>query len=264
MDHVLLSALAEPNRLRIVELLSRAPRSVGEVADRLGLRQPQVTKHLQTLERAGLVTIHPLGQRRIYALRREPLRELGDWLGTIEPIHPSEGVLEQYARAVTNERAQASRDPNWARGRIIRLQRRLPAPIDDVWEHWTSPTFIRRWWSPEHFEIADCEVDAVQNGRLAIVMQEGDGKRYDSRGRFLTVAPKQRIRFELSHVGVSGRPVFTAIHDVRLAEHGRHTQLTLTIRITAASPDAATAIAGTQIGWKQQLTKLARTLASLE
>ena len=76
MNATLLAALAEPNRLRIVGLLGAAPRSVGEIAAALRLRQPQVTKHLQTLERAGVVTVHPLGRRRIYALRRETLREL--------------------------------------------------------------------------------------------------------------------------------------------------------------------------------------------
>ena len=90
MDAQLFSALNEPNRLRIVELLNSAPRSVGEVAAQLGLRQPQTTKHLQTLQRAGLVTMHPLGQRRIYALRRERFRELLDWLETLAPESPSD------------------------------------------------------------------------------------------------------------------------------------------------------------------------------
>ncbi|MGH2893013.1 MAG: metalloregulator ArsR/SmtB family transcription factor [Solirubrobacteraceae bacterium] len=260
MDVSVLSALAEPNRLRIAELLNLAPRSVGEVADELGLRQPQVTKHLQTLERAGVVTMHALGRRRIYAIRREPIRELGQWLEAFEANHPSHDMLEQYARAIASERDHAARDPNWALRRLIRLQRRLPAPVDDVWEHWTSATLIRRWWSPEHFEVAACEVDAVENGRLEIVMQEGDGERYYSRGRFLTIKPKQRIRFELSHLGADGASVFTAIHNLRLQEHGQQTQLSLAIRTTAASPTAAAAIAGIQIGWKQLLTKLAQTL----
>src|SRR5205809_130135 len=106
MDAQLLAALAEPNRLRIVELLGAAPRSVGEIATTLELRQPQVTKHLQTLERAGVVTMHPLGQRRIYALRREPLRELRAWLEAFDVRLPSEDVLEQYGAAIDAERAR--------------------------------------------------------------------------------------------------------------------------------------------------------------
>jgi DNA-binding transcriptional ArsR family regulator len=75
-----LSALAEPNRLQIVELLRRKPRSVGEIVERLGLRQPQVSKHLRVLSDAGLVEVRAAAQQRIYSLRAEPFRELDVWL----------------------------------------------------------------------------------------------------------------------------------------------------------------------------------------
>jgi DNA-binding transcriptional ArsR family regulator len=74
------SALAEPNRLQIVQLLRRKPLAVGEIVDQLGLRQPQVSKHLRVLSDAGLVEVRPVAQQRIYALRQEPLRELDVWL----------------------------------------------------------------------------------------------------------------------------------------------------------------------------------------
>jgi DNA-binding transcriptional ArsR family regulator len=73
-------ALAEPNRLQIVELLSRGPLPVGAVVGRLGIRQPQASKHLRVLSDAGLVEVRPVAQRRIYALRLEPLQELDVWL----------------------------------------------------------------------------------------------------------------------------------------------------------------------------------------
>jgi DNA-binding transcriptional ArsR family regulator len=75
-----LSALAEPNRLRIVELLRERPRPVGEIAERLRLRQPQVSKHLRVLSDAGLVDVRPVAQQRIYELRSEPFDELDAWL----------------------------------------------------------------------------------------------------------------------------------------------------------------------------------------
>src|SRR5437870_6861015 len=76
----ILSALAEPNRLQIVELLRRKPLAVGEIVERLGLRQPQVSKHLRVLSDAGLVEVRPLGQQRIYRLRAQALKELDGWL----------------------------------------------------------------------------------------------------------------------------------------------------------------------------------------
>jgi DNA-binding transcriptional ArsR family regulator len=75
-----LGALAESNRLHIVELLRDGPRPVGEIAERLGLRQPQVSKHLRVLSDAGFVEVHPVAQRRIYQLRPQPFRELDAWL----------------------------------------------------------------------------------------------------------------------------------------------------------------------------------------
>ena len=75
-----LRALAEPNRFQIVELLRDGPRPVGDMVDRLGLRQPQVSKHLRVLSDAGLVDVRVDAQRRIYALRPAPLKELEAWI----------------------------------------------------------------------------------------------------------------------------------------------------------------------------------------
>ena len=75
-----LKALGEPNRFQIVELLRDGPRPVGEMVDRLHLRQPQVSKHLRVLSDAGLVDVRIDAQRRIYALRPAPLQELEVWV----------------------------------------------------------------------------------------------------------------------------------------------------------------------------------------
>ncbi|OUS75384.1 transcriptional regulator [Paenibacillus sp. MY03] len=81
MDIATLSALAEPNRLRIVELLAYGPLTVGEIAERLRIRQPQVSKHLRVLLEAGLVEVQPDANRRHYRLRFDPLQQMDHWLG---------------------------------------------------------------------------------------------------------------------------------------------------------------------------------------
>jgi DNA-binding transcriptional ArsR family regulator len=80
MNALTFSALADPNRLNIVELLHDGPLSVGEIADRLGLGQPQASKHLRVLSEAGLVEVQPIANRRIYKLRPQSLIELDAWL----------------------------------------------------------------------------------------------------------------------------------------------------------------------------------------
>jgi len=74
------TALTEPNRLHIVELLRDGPLTVGEITERLGLQQPQVSKHLKVLSEAAIVEVQPQANRRIYKLRREPFQELESWL----------------------------------------------------------------------------------------------------------------------------------------------------------------------------------------
>jgi DNA-binding transcriptional ArsR family regulator len=85
MDVHTLTALAEPTRLRIVELLREQPRPVGELVTKLRMRQPQVSKHLRVLAEAGIVDMRPAAQQRVYYLQAKPFEELESWLGTFRP-----------------------------------------------------------------------------------------------------------------------------------------------------------------------------------
>src|SRR5580704_19302742 len=80
MNPVLLQALSEPNRFQIVELLRDKPRPVGELADRLHIRQPQVSKHLKVLADAGIVEVRPQANQRIYELAPKKFQEIDAWL----------------------------------------------------------------------------------------------------------------------------------------------------------------------------------------
>src|SRR5690349_19001479 len=130
------AALGDGARWRIVELLAERPRSVGELAELTGLRQPQTTKHLQTLGRVGLVTVFPLGQRRVYAIEPAPLKDLenrlGDLIGTIAANEGERDVLARYRSAIATETAVADKD-RWADGRAFSFDRLLAAPRDVVW-----------------------------------------------------------------------------------------------------------------------------------
>jgi DNA-binding transcriptional ArsR family regulator len=74
------TAVAEPSRRRILDLLRDGERSVNDLVARIGLSQPGVSKHLRVLRDAGLVEVRPDGRQRWYALRAEPLAEVNEWL----------------------------------------------------------------------------------------------------------------------------------------------------------------------------------------
>jgi DNA-binding transcriptional ArsR family regulator len=73
-------AIAEPNRRRLLELLRAGERPAGDLVEATGLSQPGVSKHLKLLREAGLVSMRPDGQRRLYRLEPESLADLDAWL----------------------------------------------------------------------------------------------------------------------------------------------------------------------------------------
>jgi DNA-binding transcriptional ArsR family regulator len=80
VNELIWPALAEPNRRRILDVLRVQPCAVGELARYVGLGQPQTSKHLGVLRAAGLVTVHPDAQRRVYQSRPSALAEIDSWL----------------------------------------------------------------------------------------------------------------------------------------------------------------------------------------
>jgi DNA-binding transcriptional ArsR family regulator len=86
MKATTLGALAEPGRMRIVELLREGALPVGEIATRLEMRQPQASKHLKVLSEAGLVQATPMANQRHYSLRSQPFEEMESWLEKFRKI----------------------------------------------------------------------------------------------------------------------------------------------------------------------------------
>jgi DNA-binding transcriptional ArsR family regulator len=104
------AALAEPNRLRIVELLRSGPRPVNDIGERLRLNQPQVSKHLRALKEAGLVQVEARAQQRFYELRAEPLRRLHAWLERYRRIWDARfDEMDELIRELKNEEVSDGR-----------------------------------------------------------------------------------------------------------------------------------------------------------
>ncbi|MFC8531856.1 ArsR/SmtB family transcription factor [Nocardia sp. NPDC057227] len=88
-------ALADPTRRAIFEALPAAPRSVGELAERVGVTSSAVSQHLRVLREARLVRMRPDGNRRLYHLDPRGLADVRDY---VERYWPS--ALAAYAAAI--------------------------------------------------------------------------------------------------------------------------------------------------------------------
>ena len=98
-----LSALSETNRMNIVELLRDGPLTVGEIADKLGLRQPQTSKHLKVLSDNGIVEVQAETNRRIYKLRPEPFQALDSWIQSFQSAMQERfDNLDDYLKELQN------------------------------------------------------------------------------------------------------------------------------------------------------------------
>jgi DNA-binding transcriptional ArsR family regulator len=78
------NAVAEPRRRQILDVLSGGEQPVNELVRRLGLAQPQVSKHLRVLREVGVVDVREDGRRRLYRLNGPALKPIHDWVKSYE------------------------------------------------------------------------------------------------------------------------------------------------------------------------------------
>jgi DNA-binding transcriptional ArsR family regulator len=78
------NAVAEPRRRQILDVLAGGELPVNEVVLRIGLPQPQVSKHLRVLREVGAVVVRTDGRQRFYRLNGEALKPIHDWVARYE------------------------------------------------------------------------------------------------------------------------------------------------------------------------------------
>jgi DNA-binding transcriptional ArsR family regulator len=104
MSPTTFSALVEPNRFRIVELLRDGPLPVSEISRRLSLRQPLTSQHLRVLSQAGIVAVRPVAQQRVYQLQAKPFKDLESWLEKFKRIWEQRlDTLDEYMQELKKE-----------------------------------------------------------------------------------------------------------------------------------------------------------------
>ena len=133
----------------------------------------------------------------------------------------------------------------------VRLERMLPAPVEDVFAAWTEPERMARWLSPRGH--ADVDADPVVGGHLRVVMIDGD-VRIQHDGEFLQVQPPERLVFTWRSPYTGEEP---SVVTVELHDQGGATRLVL--HHDRLPSDAQASHEG---GWGAILDRLADVLAA--
>ena len=76
------SALSDGTRREMIQRLTTGPKTVSQLAEHYEMSMPAISKHIQVLERVGLVTTRKTGRIRQCVLIAAPLEEAADWIGT--------------------------------------------------------------------------------------------------------------------------------------------------------------------------------------
>jgi DNA-binding transcriptional ArsR family regulator len=78
------NAVAEASRRQLLDALGTGEATVGDLVERSGLTQPQVSKHLGVLRAVGLVLVRADGRHRWYRVNGSALQPIHDWVRTFE------------------------------------------------------------------------------------------------------------------------------------------------------------------------------------
>ena len=84
MKNDVFTAIADPNRRKILELLAISAMTVNAIAGHFPISRPAISKHLKILSQKGLVSEQKSGRQRFYHLQPEPLKVVYDWAAHYE------------------------------------------------------------------------------------------------------------------------------------------------------------------------------------
>jgi uncharacterized protein YndB with AHSA1/START domain len=143
------------------------------------------------------------------------------------------------------------------------LERVVDVPPSLVWDCWTMPKHLKKWFTPAPWKTVYAEVDLQPGGRFHFVMQSPEGQDFPNTGCFLEVVKNERLTWT-NALQPGYRPAvlgsgemdfpFTAV--VSMKKHGKGTKYTAMAIHRDAKATAAHAKMGFHDGWGKALDQL--------
>lgn len=141
--------------------------------------------------------------------------------------------------------------------REVTITRVFDAPREIVFEAWTDPTKLARWWGPKGFVNPVCTIDPRPGGALYIVMRAPDGAEHPMRGEIREIVPPERLVFSFVALDAAGEAILDGLTTVTFTAHKKKTVVILRSLAVAVVDQAASHLEGMELGWTQTIDKLA-------
>lgn len=145
------------------------------------------------------------------------------------------------------------------------LERIFDVPPEKVWQAWSTPEILVRWWAPRPWSTPVCEMDMRAGGKFRTVMKGPEGEEFDNTGVFLEVVENRRIvTTDAFRPGWEpAGPFMVAVVDLEPVDGGRKTRYTATAMHWTAEARAQHEQMGFHEGWGRVADQLAELLKTL-
>ena len=114
--------------------------------------------------------------------------------------------------------------------REIRIERTFDAPAEVVFEAWTNPDYVRRWWSGDDAPVITCEIDLRVGGSWRYVTRTTDGVEMGWHGTYHEIAAPGRL---VSTEVFEGYPEAESVNTMTLTERDGTTTMTVIVAHTS-------------------------------
>jgi uncharacterized protein YndB with AHSA1/START domain len=142
----------------------------------------------------------------------------------------------------------------------ILITREFDAPRHLVFEAYTTPELVRRWWHANRGEMTACEIDLRVGGAWRYGMVAEGGFEVAFHGEYREIVPNERI---VSTEVYEGMPDAEAVNTVTLAEADGRTTLTILVQHTSKEHRDAHIESGMEEGLQDALDLLEQVVTSL-
>ena len=113
--------------------------------------------------------------------------------------------------------------------RQILITREFDAPKELVYQAFTTPELVRRWWHAKRGEMTVAEIDLRVGGAWRYVMVTPDGMEVGVHGEYREIVPNERIVSTEAYEGIPDADEHAAVNTMTLTEAGGRTTLSVLV-----------------------------------
>ena len=151
--------------------------------------------------------------------------------------------------------------PNPSDDIVITSLVNAPRPV--VFEAWTNPKHVVKWWGPPGFSNVRCEIDLRPGGALRIDLLAPDGTPYPMTGFLQEILEPEKLIFSTSPVDGLGHSLLDVLNTVTFADRANRTRIAIEVQVLRSTEESVPYLAGMENGWMQSLERLNAYLAGL-